>query len=169
MRVISLDINQVIVGVKNVNNNYVLQENEIETNLGELGQTRNNDGTFINTSDTLDEVKEQKLNELQQSYYASFVTFQSNALGTIRTYPFDLEAQNNLRDYQNRMIADPNKDNFYFKTIEDATLVLHNRVQFLQLMEDAEMFKVNQTIKINDLINQVNAATTKVEVDTIAW
>jgi hypothetical protein len=120
----------------------------------------------------LDEIKTQKIQSLQQSYYASFTTFQSDALGTVKTYPIDKEAQDNLRDYQNRLIADPNKDSFYFKTIEDATLVLHNRQQFLQLMEDAEMFKVNQTIKINDLVKRVETAYNNGDssgIEIITW
>lgn len=47
MRVITLDINKIIISVKNVGNNYMLQENEIETNLGETGQIQQEDGTFI--------------------------------------------------------------------------------------------------------------------------
>jgi hypothetical protein len=118
---------------------------------------------------TFDEVKSKKNEELQKLYYASFTTFQSDALDVVKTYPIDKEAQDNLKDYQNRLIADTNKDSFYFKTIEDGTLILHNRQQFLKLMEDAEMFKVNQTIKLNDLINQVNLTKTKEELDLIVW
>lgn len=115
------------------------------------------------------DIKKQKSKELQQNYYSSFTNFQSSALGMLKTYPIDKEAQENLRDYQNRLIADPSKDSFYFKTIEDGTLILHTRQQFLKLMDDAEMFKVNQTIKINDLINQVTVATTSAEVNAIVW
>lgn len=135
-----------------------------------------NSGTIIKMlinetarEETLDEIKRKKINELQKSYYSSFTTFHSDALGSLKTYPIDLEAQNNLKDYQDRLIADTNKDTFYFKTIEDGTLVLHNRLQFLQLMDDAEMFKVNQTIKINNLIHQIDVATTQEELEMILW
>lgn len=140
---------------------------------GDMQVTEYDNGTVVKiqvqNTPSIDDIKKQKIQELQQSYYASFTTFQSSALGTVKTYPIDKEAQDNLRDYQNRLIADPNKDAFYFKTIEDATLVLHNRLQFLQLMEDAEMFKVNQTIKINDLVNQVTSASSPEEVDAVVW
>jgi hypothetical protein len=39
----------------------------------------------------------------------------------------------------------------------------------VSLIEDGEMFKVNQTIKINDLVNRVTAATTTDEVNAISW
>jgi hypothetical protein len=169
MRIITLDSNKTITSIKNVLDNYVLQENELVSELGELGQVQKTDGTFTEPIKTLDEIKKDKVVKLQQSYYASFTTFQSSALGTLKTYPIDLEAQKNFNDYQNRLIADSNKDSFYFKTLEDGTLINHTRLQFLQLMEDGELFKVNQTIKINNLVNQVKTATTIDEVNAIVW
>lgn len=145
---------------------------------GELQVTEFENGTVLKVAVqsevpvTLEDTKKQKLKELQQSYYSSFTTFQSSALGSVKTYPFDSEAQKNFNDYQNRLIADPNKDTFYFKTIEDGTLILHNRMQFLQVLEDAEMFKVNQTIKLNELINQVNTAynnSDQAGIEAIVW
>lgn len=113
--------------------------------------------------------KENKLLELQRSYYASFTTFQSNTTGTVKTYPIDSEAQDNLRDLQNRLIADSNKNSFYFKTIEDRTLINHTRAQFLQLMQDAETFKVNQTQHYDSKVAAVNSATDIPTVQGIAW
>lgn len=144
-------------------------EGEIQSNIGELGQIMQSDGTFTEPIKAIEEVKNDKIFELQQSYYAWFTTFQSSALGSLKTYPIDEEAQKNFNDYQNRLIADPNKDSFFFKTVEDGTLVNHTRAQFLQVLEDAEIFKVNQTIKLNDLVKQVNASTTKEEVEAIVW
>lgn len=125
--------------------------------------------SFEDVPKSLEEIKVEKKVELLQAYYASFTTFQSSATGTIKTYPCDQEAQQNLKDYEQRLIANPNKDSFWFKTIEDGTLVNHTRAQFLQLMEDAETFKVNLTIKYNDKIKQVDLATTETEVNAIVW
>lgn len=118
---------------------------------------------------TLSQAKQTKIAQLQQSYYASFTTFQSNATGTLKTYPVDAEAQDNLRDLQNRLIADSNKNSFYFKTIEDGTLINHTRTQFLQLMEDAETFKVQQTQHYDSKVASVNAATDVTTVEAIIW
>lgn len=126
---------------------------------------------------SLEQVKEEKKEELTQAYYMSFTAFQSDATGVLKTYPADAEAQQNLKDYEQRAIADPEKDSFWFKTLEDGTLIQHTRKQFLQLMEDAELFKVNQTIKQNNLINQVEAVVVgdltedeaKAQVEAITW
>lgn len=50
MRVITLDINNTIVGVKDVGNSYTLQSNEVESHIGELGQIMKQDGSFVNPS-----------------------------------------------------------------------------------------------------------------------
>lgn len=125
--------------------------------------------TFTDPIKTLDEIKNEKLQELEQAYYSSFTVFQSDATGTLKTYPINAEAQDNLRDLQQRLIADPNKDSFWFKTIEDGTLVNHTRVQFLQLMEDAESFKVQQTQHFDELVLDWNAATDEATVQAIQW
>lgn len=118
---------------------------------------------------TLNNIKAFKIIELEQSYFGSFSTFQSSALGVLKTYPINAEAQDNLRDLQNRLIADPNKTTFYFKTIEDGTLVAHTRAQFLQLMQDAETYKVNQTTHFDSKVLSVNSATTADAVNAITW
>lgn len=126
--------------------------------------------TISNTFNyTLDQTKKNKIANLQQSYFASFTTFTSSALGVQKTYPIDGEAQTNLEQLERRLIADTNKNSFYFKTIEDGTLVNHTRTQFLQLMADAETFKVNQTTHYDSLVSQVNAATTVDAVNAIIW
>ncbi len=47
MRVITLDDNNNVISVKNVGNNYVFGANDIETDLGEIGQIMQMDGTFV--------------------------------------------------------------------------------------------------------------------------
>ncbi|HLO11494.1 MAG TPA: hypothetical protein VK190_04495 [Pseudoneobacillus sp.] len=118
---------------------------------------------------TLDELKQQKIAELEEAYVNSFTIFTSSALGEVKTYPINKEAQDNLDKLQRRLIADPNKDSFYFYTVEDATLVLHNKVQFLQLLEDAETFEITQHLKFNDLKNKVLIAEYEDEIDAVIW
>lgn len=92
---------------------------------------------------TLDQVKTSKMQELDQAYQFAFMTFQSLATGVTKTYPINQEAQDDLKDLQQRLIADPNKNSFYFLTIEDGILINHTRSQFLQLLDDAESKKVS--------------------------
>jgi hypothetical protein len=47
MRVITLDINNKISGVKNVGDNYIFEINDIQSDIGEVGQIMQPDGTFI--------------------------------------------------------------------------------------------------------------------------
>jgi len=48
MRVITLDTNKKVTSVKTVGNTYTLQPNDIKTELGEIGQIQQLDGSFIN-------------------------------------------------------------------------------------------------------------------------
>lgn len=48
MRVITLDTNKKVISVKTVGDAYVLQPNDIATELGEIGQIQQLDGSFIN-------------------------------------------------------------------------------------------------------------------------
>lgn len=118
---------------------------------------------------SLQDVKNDKMAELEQAYANSFTTFQSSALGMTKTYPIDSEAQGNLKDLQNRLIADPNKNSFYFKTNDDGKLMLHTRIQFLQLLADAEAFEVQQVQKFEGYEAQVIPATDEATILAIKW
>lgn len=47
MRVITLDSSKKVISVKKVGDAYVLQANDIATDLGEMGQIQQLDGSFI--------------------------------------------------------------------------------------------------------------------------
>ena len=47
MRIITLDSNKVITSVKDVGDNYVLGTNDLISDIGEIGQIQQNDGSFI--------------------------------------------------------------------------------------------------------------------------
>lgn len=47
MRAITLDANKKVISVKTVGDTYVLETNDIETELGEIGQIQQSDGSFI--------------------------------------------------------------------------------------------------------------------------
>jgi hypothetical protein len=120
--------------------------------------TKHNEITITGIK-TLEDVKNEKLVELEQAYQSAFTTFQSSVLGTVKTYPITTEAQTDLEDLQNRLIADPNKSSFYFLTLEDGILIKHTRAQFLQLLEDAETRKVSIHNQNRTYANQINAST----------
>lgn len=52
MRIITLNESKKIIGVKEVRDDYLLQENEIESSVGEIGQIMQQDGTFITPEPT---------------------------------------------------------------------------------------------------------------------
>lgn len=167
-----IDINDTVVGIselhsEEVHDHLILIDSFDTSLLGKVYDSTNN--TFSDRVKTLDEIKVAKKTVLLQSYYASFTIFQSSATGTLKTYPIDAEAQGNFKDYEQRLISNPNKDSFWFKTIEDGNLIEHTRLQFIQLLEDAETFKVLQTQHYNDKKNQVEQATDKATVEAIVW
>jgi hypothetical protein len=127
--------------------------------------------TFIDIPLTLDQTKESKNKELDKAYEESFTVFQSSTLGEVKTYPINVEARGKFEELQQRLIADSDKNSFYFYTIEDANLVEHTRSQFLKLLDDAELFEVQQHIKLNNLKAQVNdpATDTLDKVNAITW
>lgn len=47
MRIITLDSNKKIISVKNVGDSYILETNDIQSDLGEIGQIQQPDGSFI--------------------------------------------------------------------------------------------------------------------------
>ncbi|SHH15199.1 hypothetical protein [Desulfosporosinus lacus] len=47
MRVITLDSANIVVGAKNVGSKYILQPNDIITDLGEVGQIKQGNGHFM--------------------------------------------------------------------------------------------------------------------------
>jgi len=52
MRVITLDSNKKIISVKNVDEDYVLESNDIISEIGDIGQVQQEDGTFITPEPT---------------------------------------------------------------------------------------------------------------------
>jgi hypothetical protein len=47
MRVIRLDSNKTVTSTKTVNDDYVLETNDMVSDLGEIGQVQQADGSFI--------------------------------------------------------------------------------------------------------------------------
>ena len=47
MRIVTLDITKKVTSIKDVGDSYILQSNDIVTELGEMGQIQQLDGSFI--------------------------------------------------------------------------------------------------------------------------
>lgn len=69
MRVITLDLNKIVTSVKNVGENCVLETNDLVSDIGEVGQIQQSDGSFITPTPTPTASKptlEQQVAKLQQ-------------------------------------------------------------------------------------------------------
>ena len=53
MRIVTLNTNKKVMSIKNVGENYILETNDIVTELGELGQIQQLDGSFIDDTTPL--------------------------------------------------------------------------------------------------------------------
>lgn len=69
MRVITLDINNMVVGVKNVGENYTLQPNEFISDLGEIEQIKQTDGSFITIAPELETPQPTLEDKINYLYY----------------------------------------------------------------------------------------------------
>lgn len=172
MRVITLDTNKVVIGVKNVGDTCVLGPNDIVTNLGEIGQIQQADGTFsapVIPQPTLEDVKVTKSAQLQEAYNNALAAgFNSSATGTVYTFgygPTDREKFMQLTISVLSGVATfpvpiPAKDN---------TIVMHDQTQYQQLLADINKFAWEQQNKLHTLLAQVQAAQTVDEVNAITW
>lgn len=68
MRVITLNSNKKIISVKNVGDAYILETNDIETDLGEIGQIQQEDGSFIDDTTPLPPQPPSEIEVLQAKF-----------------------------------------------------------------------------------------------------
>lgn len=94
--------------------------------------------------------------------------FTSLALGVEHTYQSLLVDEVWLNATINRFAIDPNFTTVNYKTI-DSGYLSHTKAQFEQVFIDGHMFGDSQITKLNNLKAQVDAATTKEELDVITW
>lgn len=172
MRVITLDSNKKVIGVKDVLEQYVIQTNDLVSELGEMGQTKQEDGSFISPTPqppTLDDVKNQKIAELTNTNNNANATFTSSALGTVHTYLSDDSAMGKFNaqyTFVNSAIYDNSPINWY--TIEEGG-VIHTKDQFNQLWLDGRNYISANFNKWDSLVKQVKACTTVEQVNAIVW
>lgn len=69
MRIITLDENKTVMAIKIVGDNYILQKDDIKTDLGELGQIQQNDGAFINPTPVIPTTEPTLEDKINYIYY----------------------------------------------------------------------------------------------------
>jgi hypothetical protein len=100
--------------------------------------------------------------------------FESNALGTIHTYPSDRDDQLNLSGtIQRSMMAGVlPTDTFAFlckNSSNEWGYVFHTPLQIQKVGEDAYLHILNARVKNATLQGQINNCTTQAELDLIVW
>jgi hypothetical protein len=120
--------------------------------------------------------KAKKLAELQQAMVDAIEQpFQSSALGSTRTYSYSSKSvnglpspQENFRGKALQLSMDPSIATVSWYTLENG-FEPHTREQFLQVLADGGTHQESAQVRYYQLEPQVNAATTVVDVDAIAW
>jgi len=124
-------------------------------------------GQFILTEAHLNTIKQRKKVELDaECNRAILAGFTSATTGHF--YKFDQEAQDNFSQQSTLLLLKPDISEVYWKT-EDAGIVLHTRDQFINVVFEAGQHKQQKIAKYWTLKAQVQAATTRAEVDAINW
>ncbi|WP_431809871.1 DUF4376 domain-containing protein [Brevibacillus agri] len=115
----------------------------------------------------LEEVKKAKIdflnNECFKAIYASFTS-----ASTGHTFRFNEEDQANFNQQCTLFLLKPDLADVQWKT-EDAGIVTLTREQFIEVVFEAGQHKQQQIGKYWTLKAQIEAATTKEEVDSITW
>lgn len=115
----------------------------------------------------LDDIKTAKIaflnEECTQAIYAGFTS-----TSTGYTFKFDLEAQDNFNQQCTLFLLNQNLMETQWKT-ENAGIITLTKQQFIDVVFEAAQHKQTQIAKYWQLKAQVNAATTKEEVDAINW
>lgn len=119
---------------------------------------------------TLDDIKQEKISELNQSCNTSILAgFSSSALGaTPHTYDFNYEAQINLGGMISAITAGMAPATITWKTVDSGNLP-HSQAQFKQVFADGLTFKNNQISKYWSLKVKVLAAIDEASINAILW
>lgn len=115
----------------------------------------------------LEQVKTAKIDflngECSRAIYAGF-----NSTATGHTFRFNEEDQANFNQQSTLLLLKPDIAEVQWKT-EDAGIVTLTREQFIEVVFEAGQHKQQQITKYWQLKSQIEAATTKEEVDSINW
>jgi hypothetical protein len=113
----------------------------------------------VQPSKTLNQVKQDKVAELQSASDKATAAFQSSALGVTKTYLADEKSMTFLSG-EYAFVHSPNYDATTYSmdwyTIEDNTFVPHTGAQIAQVFLDGRTWiKEQKTVKLKELLTQV--------------
>jgi hypothetical protein len=173
MRVIQVDpTTNIVIAVKILKDNYDLYENEYETNLGNLGQIRQFDGTFIDRVPELDEIKSSKITQLNKMYQETlekgFNVTVGGASYVCGATADDRGTMSATQDaINNGYVAFP----FDYADIYGGKITLNSQADFDTIKQAMAKFGFAQHQQILNLIAEVRTQTTNAngEVDNIQW
>ena len=94
--------------------------------------------------------------------------FTSTATGVSHQYKFDMEYQANLNQELTMALADLSIATVNWPT-KDAGVLVHNRLQFIQLCKDSKTFKETNIYRYFGLKAQVMSSTTITQVSAFIW
>lgn len=166
MRVIKI-INNSITEIKQVLDSYVLQTNEIQSDVGEIGQIMQSDGTFIDAIPPLEQVKLSKLTQINNAYNQKLNDgFTSSATGT--PYTFGYGQMDREKFMQLTISVLSNIATFPIPIpAKNGTIVLHDQTQYNQILADINAFAWAQQNRLQQLSQQVQASFTVDEVNAL--
>ncbi|UWG96771.1 hypothetical protein LPY66_18120 [Dehalobacter sp. DCM] len=149
-----------------------IAEGEIQSDIGELGQVMQSDGTFITPEPpplTFDELKQMKVQEMQLAYQTELTSgFVSNASGESLLYGYNQSDQFNFTKQLNAVNAGIAFYPIMWGT-KNSQIVSLNESQYKQLCSDANAFEWGLIGKIRTLAGRVMTATTIQELEGITW
>jgi len=170
MKVITLDSNKKIISVKNVGDAYVLGIGDLVSDLGEMGQIQQVDGSFITPmppAPSLLDTQTSKIAQIQDLYnQALSVGFTSSATGEPIQFAYGISDQNKflklLVTITAGMVTYP--VTVYAKNTTTYSLT---QQQVMQLYKDVSTFEMGLEATLHTFINQVQACTTVDQVNAI--
>lgn len=165
MRFITLDENGKIISTRKAK---TIVEGEIQSDIGELGQIMQPDGTFIDAPLDLQTLKLNKENEINQLADNEIKQgFHSSALGTQHGYPNDDKFPQWYRDKM--AVQNSNARNSTVDWLTDQGMKSHTAEQFDNVFSDLVAFEQPIEYKRLALLMQIKAATSQEELDLIVW
>lgn len=161
MRVITLDSNKTVISVKNVGDSYVLQAEDIISDIGDIGQVQQADGSFITPPPpvpTLSDVQQAKLTQIDDLYnQALAVGFNSSASGSSVKYGYGDSEQKSFDDLSTMDLRGWVTYPFTVYAMDGTPVSITDKTHLNQLFQDIFSFKYPLKLKQHNYISQVNA------------
>ena len=166
MRFITLSSENKVLSIRN---GISIVEGEIQSDIGELGQILQPDGTFIDAIPPLEQARPSKLAQINGLYNQSLADgFSSLATGTPYTFGY---GQSDREKFTQLAISVLSNIATFPVPIpsKDGEIVIHEQAQYQQLIGDISVFAWTMQNKIQTLSSQVKVATTVEEVNAVVW